>query len=704
MAEAEQSISSPRLADRLAMARHGRFVGREFELELFRSALLADEAPFVVLHIYGPGGIGKTTLLRAYAHIVEENGRLAILLDGHNLEPSPQSFLTALQQVAGWQENKAEPKMPTLPPNAVLLIDTYEVLAPLDNWLRENFLPQLSARNLVIIAGRNTPASAWRTAIDWAALTQIRSLRNLRPEESQTYLATRGVPEARHPEVLTFTHGHPLALSLVAELLHQSDQAVVFSPQHEPNVIGVLLERFVQRLPSPHHRQALEICAHVRLTTEALLAEVLGLEAHKLFTWLRSLSFIEQGARGLFPHDLAREVLDVDLRWRNPDSYRRLHLKVRPYIVRQLQETRGIEQQQATLDWLYLHRYSSLGKDFLELESFGTLYAAPAREQDNPFIVNMVRRHEGEGSAQIAAYWLWRQPQAFTLFCRTADQQPTGFLALLALAEVTQADLTADPAIKAAWNFAQRYGPVRPGEEITYKRFWMEGDTYQVLPSATFNMVSAFSLIQWLTHPKLAWSFAAYAQPEYARPLYSYINFQRSLEADFEIDGRQYGVFAHDWRSEPAQAWLAVMAERELATDLDPDSIAPKPVAPLIVLSEPEFAEAVRQALRDYTQPDLLSINPLLRSRVAVETAEIEVSPATVQSLLYEAAASLNVNPKDEKFYRAIWHTYLEPAPTQERAAELLGLPFSTYRYHLSNGIERIAARLWQRELYGSEP
>jgi hypothetical protein len=45
--------------------------------------------------------------------------------------------------------------------------------------------------------------------------------------------------------------------------------------------------------------------------------------------------------------------------------------------------------------------------------------------------------------------------------------------------------------------------------------------------------------------------------------------------------------------------------------------------------------------------------------------------------------------------------TFLRPAPTQERAAELLGLPFSTYRRHRNRGVERIVAWLWQRELYG---
>jgi hypothetical protein len=74
-----------------------------------------------------------------------------------------------------------------------------------------------------------------------------------------------------------------------------------------------------------------------------------------------------------------------------------------------------------------------------------------------------------------------------------------------------------------------------------------------------------------------------------------------------------------------------------------------------------------------------------------------------LQALLREAAAMLTANPKDTKFHRAIWHTYFEPASTQERAAELLNLPFNTYRYHLAKGIERITDWLWQRELNGPD-
>ena len=79
-------------------ARRGRFVGRAAELELFRAALKAAEPPYVALYIHGPGGIGKTTLLREYARIAATCGRPVIALDGREIDPTPAGFLLALSQ------------------------------------------------------------------------------------------------------------------------------------------------------------------------------------------------------------------------------------------------------------------------------------------------------------------------------------------------------------------------------------------------------------------------------------------------------------------------------------------------------------------------------------------------------------------------------------------------------------------------------
>ena len=53
---------------------------------------------------------------------------------------------------------------------------------------------------------------------------------------------------------------------------------------------------------------------------------------------------------------------------------------------------------------------------------------------------------------------------------------------------------------------------------------------------------------------------------------------------------------------------------------------------------------------------------------------------------------------------RAVDRTYVRAAATQEAAAEVLGLPFSTYRRHLAAGVERLTERLWHWELRGAPP
>ncbi len=108
--------------------------------------------------------------------------------------------------------------------------------------------------------------------------------------------------------------------------------------------------------------------------------------------------------------------------------------------------------------------------------------------------------------------------------------------------------------------------------------------------------------------------------------------------------------------------------------------------------------EAVRQALRDLHAPERLATNPLLRARL-VRARTGHWQPAEVLArVITETAVAVGGQPRDEKFYRALDRTYLRPAPTQERAAELLDLPFSTYRRHLTQGVERLTARLWHQE------
>ncbi|MDQ3930195.1 MAG: ATP-binding protein, partial [Chloroflexota bacterium] len=631
-----------RLADRLVAARRRRFVGRENERELFRSALAAPELPFVLLHVYGPGGVGKTTLLKEFIAMAGEMGIPTLYVDARNVDPSPEGVLAALQLALGLTapENPID-VMAERGGRQVLVFDTGELLAPLVTWLREVLLPQLPDDTLIVFADRRPPVPAWYTDPGWQDLIHILALRNLSPNESKDYLARRNIPSEHHDEVLTFTHGHPLALSLVADVFaHKGD--VRFQAEATPDVVKALLEQLVQKVPGPSHRTALEVCALVRVTTEALLSEVLDTpDVHELFDWLRGLSFIESGPLGLFPHDLAREALSADLRWRNRNWYSELHRRVRNFYTGRLEKASPLEQQIILFDYIFLHRDNPVVRPFLEWQESGTSVPNAMREDDVPKLVEMVRRFEGDESADIAVHWLERQPAGVLVF-RDAEQNPTGFLLSLSIEQMSEEDAQVDPAIVRARRFLNANAPLRTGEAARHFRFWMAADTYQsVSPIQSLIFVNAVR--QYFT-PGLVYSFFPVADLAFWAPLFAYADLHHVADADFEVGGKSYGVYGHDWRAVPVMAWLTLLAEREIATT--PDQAAPAPAAsPVVVLSEQEFESAVQEALRNYTRPEALKSSPLLQSRLVIERAGTSSGRperiAALQRLIVDAAEHL---------------------------------------------------------------
>ncbi len=693
-----RTARSGKIADRLAAARQYRFVGRESELELFRSSLDQPEPPYSVLFVHGPGGLGKTTLLREYERIAAEFDVPAMWLDGRVTEASPPGFLMSLASAMGLSGERSPLDDLDADWRGVLFIDTFELLTPLEGWLRDVFLPQMPAHSLVVIAGRTPPSADWRAEPGWSELIRVLPLRNLGPDEIQRFLSTRDVPDDKLQSVLDLTYGHPLALSLLTDIVKQQAEFELGDLSDHPDIIRTLVEQFVRGVPSARHRQAIDVCAHARVTSEALLASVFGDRAGPgLFDWLCDLSFIETGTEGIYPHDLARDVLEADLRWRDENAFRQVHLQIRNHIVERLRRSEGREQQRAFFDILFLHRHNPFMKPYYDWKALGTAYAEPATSEDHPEIIKIVRNSLGRDSARIAEYWLKRSPESFIAF-RTTSQELLGIGCVLTLGDFREEDVEFDPAIRAAWRFVEANGPLRPGEVMMLTRFGMDihgrQDNGQIA-----NMLALAFTTYILTQPNLAWSFLVTPIPEFWHATWVYLNQFRSPEADYEVDGIHFAVYTHDWRAETALEWLETMGHRETDTELRLESLESARPAPIVVLSESAFRDAVRQALRDFTRPGSLRKNPLMRSRlIAGDTHEHDDS-GELQALIQQAAETLRGNPREERFYRAIHRTYFEPAPSQEAAAEALDLPFSTYRYHLGKGIERITECLWEREL-----
>jgi hypothetical protein len=691
--------SAGTLGEVLSSRRRGRFVGRAAEIELFGLALDSAEPPFSILYVHGPGGVGKTSLLDAFAEQAAHGGVRVIRIDGRDLPPSPEAVLDSVGGIVDASRAGTEPDWPAK--RSVIMFDTYERLAPLDDWVRSSLAPRLPVTALTVIASRSEPGLGWRADSAWRDLLRVVSLRNLSSAEARHYLDLCKIRPDLHDRLLSLSHGHPLALSLLADVVVRGGQALaeVESKILPRDLVDALVGQFVDVLPTAQHRRALEACALARVTTEALLREVLDVDdAHELFEWLRELAVVESGPDGLYPHDLARDVLDVDLRWRNPEGYKLTFRRVRDHIHRRLAATHGREQQRAIFDEKYLFRNLPSIMSPIDWSDWGRHYPEQAQPADREQILELVARWEGEESRAIAQRWLHAQPDGFFVL-RHQDGSVSGVIGQLDLTAASAGDLAADPGAQVAWQFAHQSAPPRAGEVVEQTRFVIDRNVYQE-PSPTLNATPILAIQRSLQRPNLALGLLTVAEPEPWDAYFAAADIPRVPGADFTIGGRRFGLFAHDFRQVPVDAWLELVTERALAQDF---TLPPAQPAEPLVLSKEDFDDAVRQALRDLHRPDLLARNPLLRSRVLRDRiTDREPDAVDLEGALSDALDALRANPRDDKLFRAVERTYVLPATTQEAAAEALGIPFSSYRRHLVRGVERVAAWLWQREVYGT--
>src|SRR5690606_20054105 len=127
----------------------------------------------------------------------------------------------------------------------------------------------------------------------------------------------------------------------------------------------------------------------------------------ELFGWLATLSFIDHSAGGLYPHDLVRDVLDAELRWRAPGEHARLRERVRRHAIERARAGEG-DPRTAAADLVFLHRSNPFTATQWDWASFGSAYGDALRPGDGEALLTMTERHEGAECARWVAHWLER--------------------------------------------------------------------------------------------------------------------------------------------------------------------------------------------------------------------------------------------------------------------------------------------------------
>lgn len=682
-----------RLKDILQQQRKKNFVGRKAEMEFFTRLAEAKKPSHHLLYIHGPGGQGKTTLLKQFADRCTELSVPFIQLDCRYIEAHPDSFKKAIQASSPFGDKPLQDAIDSYQGTIVLLIDTYEKLKPLDDWLRTDFLPELPENVITVISGRMPLSTNWKTDPGWQTITKTFALQELNKEESEYLLGRRNIPAEKIKGIVDYTHGNPLALSIVADMYDQRNDSR-FDPLDSPDIMKTLLDQFVQEVPSPAHKAALELCSLVYVSTERLIEEVLGPQpAHELFDWLSSLTFVEKGPAGIYPHDIARDAIASELHWRNPDWYRHLHIKAQQFYISRLLKQSGESQRAQLFGLIFLHRMNPAVKSFFEFQETGNSWMDMMKEEDKKELTAMVRKFEGKKSADVFAAWLEQEAASVWVF-RDAEKAPAGMVLKIDLEKIK--GKTHDDVINAVLKYKNACD-VEEGQLMTAFRTWMGREHYQNVSGVQSAIFLA--IVQWYFTPGLAISMLSCAHPGFWAQMLNYADLHHVKELDYEVNDTPHGWYMHDWRQRPPLAWLDLMGKKEIneeITDQAGIAIGDKQ------LSEADFLEAVNEALKNISNPKKLTANPLLQCQFVKRNTEQEHTDInlalTLADKLTTAVVSLEQLPKDEALHRVLYRTYINPVGSQEQTADFLYMSFSTYRRNLKKAVERIADMLWVEE------
>ncbi|NBB91838.1 MAG: AAA family ATPase [Gammaproteobacteria bacterium] len=689
-AEREKISEIPvcRLGETVERERARHFVGREAELALFERMLSASP-PVRVLLLHGAGGMGKSALLDALQRRARDLDFGAIQIDAGDLTGGREAVERAIRGAIDTAEGAPGDL-------AVLLIDNFEALAQLETWFREHLLADLPGRFRVVLAMRQQPASQWQLDAGWSRLARVHRLEGLEPEAAESLLDRLGVPLPARAGIHALAGGHPLALTLAAQLGHEvasGQPALADSPQ----LVRELSERHLVHAPSEAARDALFACALTRRLSRPLLAAMLGNDdVEELFEWLRRQSFARETLPGLISHDLVGEALCARLEHRHPDHHRRLIRRG----MRHLLDRAGEIGESAISDVLYLMRGLPAVRRIFVIGRDTGWHVDRLRDGDSPVLADLTERQWGREARHWFETWVAAAPDWLAVL-RNADHRPLGMSFYLDLEALDAETASRDPAVGAFRDHVEGHAPLRRGERAMLARFLLAGDESGPLPAgvAQLQCRNAFMPVS-VEGLALTGSVRPDNEPNRTQARYSGIRALPGTE--FSQDGQPFFIMGHDWRVAPFAEWIDGVMGRLVSLG-EPAGRGDDAA----VMTREDFEDAVRDALSAMSRRRSLDRVELARSPMVqrISGADTRQSPGDVLHALFKREIqALSEHRRGRDLVAVLTHTYLEPAPKQRAAAHEAGLAYGTYRRRLREAVAVLTERLWNLERAASDP
>ncbi len=642
------------LAARLEDRDRCRFTGRRAEITFLDRCLDAADPPASVVHVCGPGGIGKSTLLREVGRRARDRGRTVVALDGRELGPGNSVLDDTLRAVAGDDR-------------PVVLLDSYEQMTALDPHLRHELLPALPDASLVVIAGRGAPDPGW-FAGGWESVTARLDLAAMPPEEASNLLAAHGVADERVPAIVDWAAGSPLALALAADAANADAGWNAARSPDRPDILRSLLHRLVETELQDIRPSALSIAVVARATTPELLRAVLPDEdAEDAYRQLSGLTVTEPLGNGIMLHELVRKALLADLRARNSDLERDLRRKIADYLYERAiagDPLLIIDMAHLVENPLIKWGFSWEGSVRLRIDTVRPGDAEQAQRGrtlgGDPVLWPAILRYFTEAPARVA-------------IARDDRDQMCGYMVCMSLATAPNFAET-DPLIGPWLAHARKNAEL--GDSVLWQSavdFSGEGRVQAMLGIAGVLRSGAVS-------PRFAYL------PVDTR-VRGAIDFVKAIGAHHvpELDARFETMELLCYRLDYGPGGLFALVRSQIYAELGlpAPASAGSPRPPVVDL------ETVRELLKNFRVPRELARSPLASGSSVAERAEF------VRDLVRSAAAEAFGDSETEKLLHSVLVAgYLEPLRSHEEAASRLCMSRAAYFRRLRTAVERLAEHM----------
>ena len=672
------------IGTRIAERDRRRFVGREAELAFLERCLDGDADASVVL-VHGPGGIGKSTLLRELARRAGSRGRRAHFVEGRELAPAPRALDAALAAA----REELEP---------LVLIDTYEQMTALDGYLRNTVVPRLPERALVVIAGREQPSRGWLEG-GWESVAVQLRLTGLSEAEARELLASHGiVDDQQSRELIRWAQGSPLALALAGDDALGAAKTAASRPDdvERPELVQALIRRLAEAELDGPHLGPLAVAAIARVTTIDLLRAVLpDGDAVQAYMWLRERSFAEPLGDGIALHELVRKALHADLRHRDRERERALRRRIADHL--HVRARAG--NQLLSIDLAHLVQNEAIRWGF-SWEGAGEHRLDEVRPGDAEEIRRLLAEKRVPERWAPAAPYFEQAPERIAVVRDLADQIRGFELSVTPGNAPPFAD--ADPVL-GPW-LAHARAELGGGAVLWQVAIDFTGD-----PRARVQAMLGMSgiLRSGLENPRYAYlpidprlpQAVAFAEAAGARHLPQLdCTLDRHVTHCYLLDygpggllGAQRSLIYMELGLAPTEPPVELSGAGTADAGARPVGKGGGAPATAAASGGPAPAAAVtvddvREALRNLGVPHKLADSPLARG------ATLEERAASVRRLLAETAdRAFGETANEQLLRRVLVRGYLEPAPSHEQAADELALSRAAYFRRLRAAAERVA-------------